>query len=106
MCVVSMVGDHYKHKWEEYPWKPIIERQTSPDVNGVNRHEFEKLKQEVQEMKELLKRAVKYDEDNHEPHCETEDKMKFLKLVADAVGVSLDDVIAPAKAKSKKRLIV
>lgn len=43
-------------------------------------------------MKELLKRAKKYDEDNGEPNCEMADKVAVLKRVAELVGVSLDEI--------------
>ena len=71
MCVVSMIGDHYHDKWK---WvEPIINpNQYIPNYNisvGISREEFEQLKKEVLEMKELLKRAVKYDIENNEPNC-------------------------------------
>lgn len=100
MCVVSMVGDHY-NKWipEKYPdvfptW-PHIDGKTRV-AEYATKEEFEALKRTVEEMRELLKRAIKYDEDNHEPHCEVEEKMELLRRVAEAVGISLDDVIGKA----------
>lgn len=54
------------------------------------------LKRAVEDMKKLLKRAKKYDEDNHEPDCEIDDKVELLRKVAKFVGVSLEDVL-PAK---------
>lgn len=107
MCVVSMVGDHYADKWRDKPWvSPRQPFRVYPDgwpwadegtriENPISRQEFDALRKEVEEMKELLKRAVKYDEDNDEPHCEVEDKMDLLRRVAAAVGVDLDDVIGP-----------
>jgi len=105
MCVVSMVGDHYKGKWPDdfwiqprtYPNRPVsipspIPDKTEPFI-AVSRKEFEQLKRDVLEMKELLKRAKEYDERENEPHCEIEEKMKFLRQVAKAVGVDLDDVL-------------
>lgn len=50
-------------------------------------------------MKELLRRAKKYDEDNGEPDCEIDEKMAFLRAIAARVGVSLDDVIGPKTAR-------
>jgi hypothetical protein len=50
------------------------------------------LKKEVEEMKELLKRAVEYDERNNEPHCEIEEKVEVLKKVAELLGVDLDSI--------------
>ncbi len=105
MCVVSMVGDHYHEKWpKEYPWvQPII---NPPDPSGpywpdyfpnpkeqVSKEEFDKLKKDVEECLKLLKRAKKYDEDNHEPDCEIEEKMETVRKVADIVGVDVSEVL-------------
>ncbi|PWE52321.1 hypothetical protein DEM27_31775 [Metarhizobium album] len=108
MCVVSMVGDHFADKtrgpWAPYfpqPWevdpapaRPRIPFNLKPDIT---RDEFDALKRDVQEMKELLKRAKKYDEDNHEPHCEVEEKMELLRAIAKLVGIDLSDVIGPSR---------
>jgi len=59
----------------------------------ISRAEFEELKRQVLEMKELLKRAKEYDERNGEPECEIDEKMQILRKVAQLVGVDLDDVI-------------
>ncbi len=89
MCTVSMIGDFYDDKWKK----------TVPaDTTGIwstppTRQEFEELKKEVLDMKELLKRAKKYDNDNGEPNCEIEDKMEFLRKVAQMVGIDLDDIL-------------
>ena len=109
MCTVSMVSDHYLEKWKYKPdggWTNPDPGFIPPNPNPwapppayipnwnppVTKQEFEELKKEVLEMKQLLKRALKYDEDNNEPHCELDDKIKALKLIADAVGVSLEDL--------------
>lgn len=75
---------------------------TSPLVNifgnlGPTKQEFEELKKEVMEMKELLKRAVAYDKANNEPDCQMEEKVQLLRKVAELVGVSLDDVFGHKK---------
>lgn len=82
MCVVSMIADHYNQKWPDFS-----------DFNKIGRKEFEDLKKEVKEMKELLRKAKIYDEANGEPNCEMEDKMKLLRKVAEAVGIDLDEVL-------------
>lgn len=100
MCVVSMVGDHYRDKWEKKlpdwdpmpTWPPPVVQSFNP-LPFISRQEFDELKRDVLEMKELLKRAKKYDEDNNEPDCEIDEKMDLLRKVAKLVGVSLDDVI-------------
>lgn len=92
-----MVGDHFKDQWE--PLKDIF---TNPNptytfTTGVSQAEFDALKKEVEQMKALLKRAKIYDETNGEPNCELDEKMAFLRKVAELVGVNLDDVV-PKKA--------
>ena len=97
MCVVSMVGDHYRDKWGHQTtgiW-PGLEPLLQPVP--VSRHEFEALKAEVAEMVALLKRAKQYDADNNEPDCEVEDKMDLLRKMAKLVGVDLDAELATAK---------
>lgn len=98
MCAVSMVGDHYRDQFQQRPWFPAVYAPMpagdgAAPVIQVPRSEFEALKKEVEGMKELLKRAKKYDEDNNEPACEVEEKMEVLRKVARLVGVNLDDVI-------------
>lgn len=91
MCVVSMVSDHYLEKWDSR-WN-----MNNPNPfylnNTISRYEFEELKKEVKELKELLIRAKKYDEEHHEHQCETEEKVRLLKEVAKLVGVELSDVL-------------
>lgn len=90
MCAVSMVGDYYSQKWQGQNQLTGLGQYTI--TNGPSQIEFDSLKKEVLEMKELLKRAKIYDEKNGEPDCELEEKIKTLRKVADLVGVSLDDV--------------
>lgn len=94
MCVVSMIGDHYDDKWRE-PWNGKINNTGTTYTftnNSVSKEEFESLKKEVEEMKQLLIKAKIYDEKNNEPDCELEDKVAFLKKIAEAVGVDLEEV--------------
>lgn len=107
MCVVSMVGDHYKDKWtDDYYWFPEhipapheiwppkpYAPQPNPDMVLIDREEIKNLKRDIEEMKRLLKRAKKYDEDNGEPDCEVDEKMELLRKMAEVVGIDLDDVI-------------
>ena len=95
MCVVSMIGDHYTGKWQE-PYERWHQQGLTQVTNGVlsfiSKEEFEDLKKEVKEMKELLIKAKLYDEKNNEPSCEVENKVEVLKKIAELVGVSLEDV--------------
>lgn len=109
MCVVSMIGDSFQERWKDrlpdgwtipampipsMPMAPSKERHidVSQPFGTISRQEFELLKREVELLKDLLERAIKYDKDNNEPHCETENKIAFLKQVAKAVGVDLEEV--------------
>lgn len=104
MCVVSMISDYYKDRWHEkdwwlpthpetipYPGNPGLPNETTwPIPQPVTQEQFDELKREVMELKELLKRAKKYDEDNNEPDCEMDSKTELLKKIAELVGVDLD----------------
>lgn len=88
MCVVSFIGDHYGQKWNEEPYKVIFN-----NWRFVTKEEFDKLYKEVQEMKELLRKAKIYDENNNEPDCEIDEKIAKLREIAKLVGIDLDDVL-------------
>ena len=98
MCVTSMVGDHYRewipHTYPQIqPIMPVPGKEPKIIIGGeITREEFDALKKDVEQMKELLERAKKYDEDNGEPDCEVDDKVAFLKAVAELVGVDLEEV--------------
>ena len=105
MCTVSMVSDYYRDKWPErqYPFfPPTVPLPTGPTINqteyiikhrGVSRKEFDKLKREVEELKRLLVNAKEIDEKTGQPDCEMEDKVEFLRKIAEFVGVDLSDAI-------------
>lgn len=115
MCVVSMIGDHYNDHFKDYEkifipqhrqpitdpsgniQFPIVNEPNVNSLKGIGRDEFESLKKEVEHMKKLLIKAKLYDEQNNEPNCEIEEKMEFLRKVADLVGINLDDVIGKSK---------
>lgn len=88
MCTVSMIGDHYSDKWNQPKYQPIF-----TNISNISKEEFDALKKEVEEMKELLKKAKIYDEKNNEPNCEMEDKIALLKKIAELVGVDLKDIL-------------
>lgn len=102
MCVVSMVGDFYHEKWNPLliPNPNVsIDTKFFQTILPVSREEFDSLKKEVLEMKELLRRAKIYDEKNGEPNCEVEAKLVTLKKIAELVGISLDDVFPKKENK-------
>lgn len=63
------------------------------EVKYATVEQFEELKKEVLEMKELMKKAVKYDEEHDEPHCENEEKYEILRKIAKLVDVDLSEAI-------------
>ena len=90
MCVVSNVTDYWQNQ-------PAIKPFTVTDdyrkvLDGVSRREFDELKRQVIELKELLVAAKKFDEKTGQPGCEMEDKVKLVKGVADALGVDMSKV--------------
>jgi len=95
-----MVGDHYRDKLpQQYPWIPdTIDPKSLPDfsklVPGVapTREEFNALKKDIEEIKELLKKAKELDEKTGQPDCEIDEKVALLKAIANMVGVDLEDV--------------
>lgn len=99
MCTVSMVGDAYAKRWVPdtgtYPivYPPQVQGTTYVLNSPVTRAEFDKLKAEVEEMKELLRAAKRIDEITNQPDCENADKLAVLRKVAELVGVDLTDVI-------------
>ena len=99
MCVVSFIGDHYADRWRPYVQPPNVSPPNAPTtvwpVGGPTRAEFDALKREVEDVRELLIKAKAYDEANGEPDCELDAKVDILRRVAELVGVSLDDVLAP-----------
>jgi len=103
MCVVSMIGEHFRETLpKQHPqifpqapdgvpvWMPLASGVVAP----VSREEFLVLKKTVDEMVVLLRRAKLYDEEHNEPDCEIEEKMDLLRKVARLVGVDLDQQLA------------
>jgi len=103
MCTVSNIGDGYKDNFAPR-WPGIVHPNTWPaqpgipgqpvviDTSGVSKEEFEALKKEVEELKQLLKAAKKFDEETGQPDCHMDDKVDFIKKLAEYVGVDLEDI--------------
>jgi hypothetical protein len=99
MCTVSAVGDNYRDYFPE-KWKDWTVPITTPSIHPnilkppeyVSKEDFDALKKEVEELKLLLQAAKKFDEATNQKDCEMDDKIAFIKSVADFVGVNLDDV--------------
>lgn len=96
MCAVSMVADDYRKTIPSiYPF--VVNNGTGP-----TRAEFDALKREVEEMKELLKKAKAQDIAEGNPDCEMEEKVAFLRKIAELVGVDLEDVFDNHKESGPK----
>lgn len=95
MCVVSMIGDHYSQKTWPYWADPNFTRHEPNQyvaTIGPTKAEFDQLKKEVEEMKELLKKAVDYDRRTGQPDCQNDEKIVLLRKIAEIVGVDLNEV--------------
>lgn len=118
MCVYSTIVDYErKHVHEYYPWvEPYIYPTTphpapwrtwpngtpfvpagkqagfpSPDV--PTQEQIDKLTQELEAVKKLLKAAEKFDVATGQPDCESEEKVAFLRRLAELLSVDLSEVL-------------
>lgn len=94
MCTVSAVGDEwgrtFPDRWPNVPVYP--QTTTTVFITEVSKEDFEALKQEVEELKQLLLAAKRFDEATGQPDCEMDEKVELIKRIAEAVGVDLEDV--------------
>lgn len=99
MCVVSMIADHFREKWDQ-PWRtnptppraPFVPEPPAyppffPVLPPTPNQEPPITDEEIREFRELLRRARKYDRENNQPDCETEQKLKDLLELAEKLGV-------------------
>lgn len=95
MCTVSFVGDYYGDKWRMLPYVQPPNMTTIIQPSQITREEFDALRRDVLEMKELLKKAKDIDAALGTPDCEMDEKVALLRKVAELVGVDLDDILIP-----------
>ena len=98
MCTVSVIMDSWRETLPNtYPWVPAlpsIPAAPFPQApTGPTSQEFDALRKEVQELKELLIHAKKFDEATGQADCETEEKVALLRRIADIVGVDISEVL-------------
>lgn len=90
-CVIcDETRDHERHAFHE-----MLRKARSRDnrqVIPISVEDFEALKAEVEALKELLKAAKIYDEATGQTDCESPDKVAFLRMVAEFVGVDLEEI--------------
>ena len=89
MCTVSTVGDYWKNTLPQQPYYQAIYGGGTPENT---RHEFDALRRDVTELKELLTAAKKYDEATGQPDCETDEKVELIRRVAKLVGVDMKEI--------------
>lgn len=97
MCFVSYVSDYESKRWDDR-FGPQWQQWTFTNP-AVTRAEFDALKREVEELRALLKAAIKFDENTDQPHCEADDKIAKLRKMAEIVGVDMDDVLGKLNQK-------
>lgn len=109
MCMVSNIGDDYMGKFKPWiqpvqPWPgvvPLTPGDPTPNpwsvLKPVTREEFDDLKKLVEQMRKDLAAAIEYDKATNQPDCQNEEKYKILRAVAEALGLSLEDIIPRPK---------
>lgn len=117
MCVVSMIADGYRDRWLpgspyrpwEWPnggWYPRPEKEVDlkelekmlkpkekDEEEGISREEYEALREELEELKLLIKAAKRFDEKTGQPDCESAEKTEFLKKMGEILDVDMSDVL-------------
>jgi hypothetical protein len=104
MCVVSMIMDHYRDRWEPriprtddpfyYPPAPVpLRPQQQWDPKDLQQFMAPKppaiTPEEIAEFRKLLDRAREYDKRNNEPECELAEKRDAVLAIAKALGVEI-----------------
>lgn len=101
MCVVSMITDHYQHKWPApFVPTPFWPKPTFPEsfpimpVSVPEEPKVEITKTEYEEYLALKKKAQEYDEKNKEPNCakpEIEDWEQKIEAVLIKRGIITEE---------------
>lgn len=90
MCVYSMIMDHYYDKWKDLvPNQPTV---WPPDQFPPAYPTYPQVlpgQAELDEFRELLRKAREYDKKNNQPDCELEEKKEALQKIADALGIPI-----------------
>lgn len=99
MCIYSAIGDYYDKNFQDN-W-PDIYRTVTQDSDAVTKADLEKLatKEDIARIektlvsiRELLKAAIKFDDETDQAHCENEDKVALLRKLGDVLGVDMRDI--------------
>jgi hypothetical protein len=114
MCIASMISDDYS---KSLPWRqpsPILppypginpdpnpfDKLLTPPASPISREEWEALRKEVEELRELLSKAKQYDAAHDEPDCESEEKVAFAKKLGEAFEVDIEQVLAEPASETR-----
>lgn len=110
-CVYSMIADHFYEKWKRWvPQQPVIPTgpmnpnlpviipmpgwpQTIPvpvqDETAVTLPAPQLTPEEIEDLRKLLERAKKYDEETGQKECELEEKKRRLIELAEQLGAKI-----------------
>ncbi len=92
MCVVSMAGDYWKDRiYPNYPTTPGIPVGTYP-FEYASKADLDKIRADLEALRELLIAAKKFDAAVGEPDCEHDDKVDLIKKLAKHLGVDMKEV--------------
>ena len=87
MCTVSAVIDSSRERFA-----PLVQPGIWPPLPQVTREEHEKLRRDLEALRELILAAQKADKKMGMADCEMEEKVDFLKKVAELLEVDLSEV--------------
>ncbi len=91
MCVVSMVTEYWKEN--NQPKLPTGLAYANWPPSSVSREEFEALRKEVYELRQLLEAAKKFDDATNQHNCQKEENVRIIKQIAENLGVDLNDLL-------------
>jgi hypothetical protein len=100
MCTVSNVMDGFNDKWQPLRDQIFPQGIRITPQPEVTRAEFDALKAELLELRTLIAKAKAHDEATGQPDCESEDKIKKLRALAEIVGLNVDDLIGRPQKKN------
>lgn len=87
MCTVSMIADYYMDKYQ-----PLYNLHL-PIKHASNIQLYNRVRNEIKDLGEILRIAKIYDKRHDEPNCEVTTKLDFLRSVAHMVDINLDDYL-------------
>jgi hypothetical protein len=80
-----MVADHYRSILpNQHPWAA-----PGPVRIYPTNEEFDALRKQVEDLKQLIDKAKEYDQRTGQPDCEMDEKLELLRSIALKVGVIL-----------------